>query len=146
MRQPEGSTTQRHIEALQRTDTGFFKALLAGDIRALESLLAEDFLIVDVASGSVHRRGGFLLAIAGGAVIFQEIKTFPEESVTRLTGPGAGIVIGRTAISFCGGAGAAAGLASRYTHVFQADNPLTGASSIEGSRRKKVSWSWRVST
>ena len=120
MRKPEGSTTQRHIEALQRTDAAFFKALLAGDIPALESLLAEDFLIVDVASGSVQRRGGFLLAIAGGAVIFQEIKTFPEESVTRLTGPGTGIVIGRTAISFCGAAGAATELASRYTHVFQA--------------------------
>jgi ketosteroid isomerase-like protein len=118
---PEGSTTQRHIEALQRTDSDFFKALLAGDIPALESLLAENFLIVDVASGSVHPRGGFLLAIAGGAVIFQEIKTFPEESVTRMTGPGTGIVIGRTAISFCGAAGAATGLASRYTHVFQAD-------------------------
>ena len=121
MRKPEGSTTQRHIEALQRTDAAFFKALLAGDIPALESLLAEDFLIVDVASGSAQRRGGFLLAIAGGAVIFQEIKTFPEESVTRLTGPGTGIVIGRTAISFCGAAGAATQLASRYTHVFQAD-------------------------
>jgi ketosteroid isomerase-like protein len=121
MRKPEGSTTQLHIEALQRTDANFFQALLAGDIPALESLLADDFLIVDVASGSVHRRGGFLLAIAGGAVIFQEIKTFPEESVTRLIGPGTGIVIGRTAISFCGGAGAAIELASRYTHVFQAD-------------------------
>ena len=69
----------------------------------------------------MHGRGAFLLALAGGAVIFQEIKTFPEESVTRLTGPGTGIVIGRTAISFCGAAGAATGLASRYTHVFQAD-------------------------
>jgi ketosteroid isomerase-like protein len=121
MNMPEGSATERHIEALQGTDSDFFKALLAGDIPALESLLAEEFLIVDVASGSVHGRGAFLLALAGGAVIFQEIKTFPEESVTRLTGPGTGIVIGRSAISFCGGAGSATELASRYTHVFQAD-------------------------
>lgn len=121
MRKPEGSRAQRHIEALQRTDASFFKALLAGDIPALESLLAEDFLIVDVASGSMHGRGGFLLVIAGGAVVFHEIKAFPEESVIRLTGPGTGIVIGRTAISFCGAAGAATELASRYTHVFQAD-------------------------
>jgi ketosteroid isomerase-like protein len=119
---PGGFATQQQIGALQRADSDFFKALLAADIPALESLVAEDFLIVDVASGSVHRRGGFLLAIAGGAVIFQEIKTFPEESVTRLIGPGTAIVIGRTAISFCGGAGAATGLASRYTHVFQADS------------------------
>lgn len=139
MRQPEGWTTQRHIEALQRTDANFFQALLAGDIPALESLLAEDFLIVDVASGSLHRRGAFLLAIAGGAVIFHQIKTFPDESVTRLTGPGTGIVVGRTAISFCGAAGAATELPSRYTHVFEAGagnwrlvsaqgTPISGAS------------------
>jgi ketosteroid isomerase-like protein len=114
-----GSATQREIEILQRADSDFFKGLLAGDIPALESQLAEDFLIVDVASGSVHRRVAFLLAI--GAVIFQEIETFPEESVTHLTGAGTGIVIGRTAISYCGGAGSATELASRYTHVFQAD-------------------------
>ena len=118
---PGGSATHQQIEGLQRADTDFFKALLAADIPALESLLAENFLIVDVASGSVHPRGAFLLAIAGGAVIFQEIKTFPDESVTRLTGPGTGIVVGRTAISFCGGAGSATELASRYTHVFQTD-------------------------
>ena len=115
------------MEGLQRADTDFFRALLAADIPALESLLAEEFLIVDVASGSVHGRGAFLLALAGGAVIFQEIKTFPEESVSRLSGPGTGIVVGRTAISFCGGAGAATGLASRYTHVFRADG-----------------WNWRL--
>ena len=136
---PGGSATQQQIEGLERADSGFFEALLAGDIPALESQLAEDFLIVDVASGSVHHRGAFLLAIAGGAVIFQEIKTFPEESVTRLTGPGTGIVIGRTAISYCGGAGSATELASRYTHVFQTDGgnwrlvsaqgtPITGTS------------------
>lgn len=137
---PGDSVMQQQIDVLERADSDFFKALLAGDIPALESLLAEDFLIVDVASGSVHRRGAFLLAIAGGAVIFQEIKTFPEESVTRLTGPETGIVVGRTTISFCGGAGSATELASRYTHVFQADGgnwrlvsaqgtPISGTSS-----------------
>ncbi len=116
-----GSATQQQIEGLLQADSDFFEALLAGDIPGLETLLAEDFLIVDVASGSVHRRGAFLLAIAGGAVIFRVIKSFPEESVTRLTGAETGIVIGRTAISFCGPAGATTELASRYTHVFQAD-------------------------
>ncbi|HEX2418196.1 MAG TPA: nuclear transport factor 2 family protein [Micromonosporaceae bacterium] len=104
---------------LRSADRSFFQALLDRDVAALETLLSDQFLIVDVASGSVHRRVAFLLAI--GAVIFQEIETFPEESVTRLTGTGTGIVIGRTAISYCGGAGSATELASRYTHVFQAD-------------------------
>ena len=127
------SGTQQQTDGLLRADASFFQALLAGDIPALESLLAEDFMIVDVASGSVHPRGGFLLAIAGGAVIFQEIQTFAEESVTRLTGPGTGIVVGRTAISFCGAAGAATGLASRYTHVFQADGGNWRLVSAQGS-------------
>ena len=49
---PGGSATQEQIEGLHRADTDFFRALIAADIPAIESLLAEEFLIVDVASGS----------------------------------------------------------------------------------------------
>jgi hypothetical protein len=55
---------------------------------ALEALLAEEFLIVDVASGSVHNRAAFLEAIRGGTVTFKEIKVFLHETVIRLAGPG----------------------------------------------------------
>ena len=114
-------TTQRHIAAVQRVDLAFFKALLHPDLPALEAMLADQFLIVDVASGSVHLREAFLEAISGGMVTFREIKTFPEEAVIRLVGPGTGIVIGCTAMSFSDPEGALTELASRYTHVFQSD-------------------------
>ena len=111
----------RDTKALQHADAAFVKALLERDMPALEALLAEEFLIVDVASGSVHKRAMFLEAISGRVVTFQEIKTFPDETVIRLAGPGTGIVIGRTAMSFSDAEGATTQVASRYTDVVQAD-------------------------
>jgi hypothetical protein len=87
-------------EAVRRADLGFFDALLDSDIPALEALLADAFMIVDVASGSVHPRAAFLEAISGRIVTFQEITTFPDEMVIHLVGSGTGVVIGRTAMSF----------------------------------------------
>ncbi len=116
-------TTQPETEALQGADSAFFEALLDRDVPALEEILADQFLIVDVASGSVHLRAGFLEAIGGGQVTFREIETFPDEAVIRLAGPGTGIVVGRTSMSFSGPEGAVIDVASRYTHVFQADGP-----------------------
>jgi ketosteroid isomerase-like protein len=114
------STWPRIEAALGRTDVDFFTALLHRDIQTLEELLANDFVIVDVASGSVHHRATFLEAVSGGIVTFREIKNFPGEAMIRRVGPGTGIVIGRTAMSFTGPGGARTAIASRYTHVFQA--------------------------
>ena len=114
-------TAPADTEALRRADLAFFDALLDRDIPALESLLAEEFLIVDVGSGTVHPRAAFLEAIKGGAVTFREIKTFPDETLIRLAGSGTGIVIGRTAMSFSDAEGALTEVASRYTHVFLSD-------------------------
>ncbi len=124
---------QSHPEALQRADAAFFEALLDRDLPALETLLAEEFLIVDVASGSVHPRAAFLEAIRAGAVVFEEIETFPDEAVTRLAGPGTGIIIGRTAMSIRGVDGALTEVASRYTHVFEADGPNWRLLSAQGT-------------
>jgi hypothetical protein len=44
-------TAKADTEALARADLAFFDGLLDMDIPALESLLAEEFLLVDVASG-----------------------------------------------------------------------------------------------
>ena len=109
----------RDTEALQHADAAFFKALLERDMPALEALLAEEFLIVDVASGSVHHRAAFLEAIRDGMVTFKEIKVFLDETVARQAGPGAGIVIGRTAMSLGDAEGAVTEVSSRYVHVFQ---------------------------
>ncbi len=115
-------TTQPDVNGLVPADLAFFRGLLDRDIPALEALLAEEFLIVDVATGSVHPRAAFLAAISDGMVSFQAIETFPDEAVVRLAGPGTGIVIGRTAMSFGDAEGALTEVASRYTHVFQADD------------------------
>lgn len=118
---------------MRRADLGFFEALLDRDIRALEVLLADEFMIVDVGSGSVHPRAAFLEAISGRMVTFQEITTFPDEAVIRLAGRGTGIVIGRTAMSFSDAEGALIEVASRYTHVFQTDGRKWQLVSAQGT-------------
>jgi ketosteroid isomerase-like protein len=120
--QKDDSERGEQIAAMERADAAFFKAVLERDTQALEALLADEFLIVDVASGSVHPRAAFLEAIGSRMVSFQQIETFPDEAVVRLAGPGTGIVIGRTAMSFSDAEGALTEVASRYTHVFQADD------------------------
>ena len=106
---------------LRVADRSFFQALLDGDVAALEELLADQFLIVDVPSGSVHTRAGFIAAICGGAVSFLEIRTSPDEAEIRILDPGVGIVIGRSAMTLSDAEGALTQIASRYTHVFQLD-------------------------
>lgn len=110
-------TTDSETQALQSTDADFFKALVARDMAALERLVAEDFLLVDVASGSVHSRAELLGGIAEEALIFEEITPFHEEARIRLAGPDTGVIVGRTAMTFRGPDGRAE-VASRYTHVF----------------------------
>ena len=78
-------------------------------------------------------RDAFLEAISGGAVSSWEIKTFPDETVVRLAGPGTGIVIGRTAMSLGGADRAATEVASRYTHVFQTDGGTGWLVSAQGT-------------
>jgi ketosteroid isomerase-like protein len=106
------------METVRLADRGFFCALLQRDIPALEELLAADFQIVDVASGSLHERAWFLEAIAAGAVTFQQIQTFPPERTIRIEGSTA-IVTGRTAMCFANADGELTLVNSRYTHVFQ---------------------------
>ena len=119
---------------LRTADRSFFQALLDRDVAALETLLADQFLIVEVAGGSVHDRAAFLGAIASGAVSFDDIETFPAETVIRLAGEGAGIVVGRTAMSFSDAAGHVTAVSSRYTHVFQSDGRNWRLVSAQGTR------------
>jgi ketosteroid isomerase-like protein len=132
-------TAQTGIDAVRLADLGFFDALLDRDIPALEATLAEDFLIVEVGSGTVHSRAAFLEALRGGMVTFKEIKTFPDETVIRPAGPGTAIVIGRTAMSFSDAEGAVTEVASRYTHVFQADGSNWQLLSAQGTPIPKTS-------
>jgi ketosteroid isomerase-like protein len=120
-------------EELQQTDLDFFAALLDDDMPTLEALLADDFLIVDVMSGTVHPRAAFLEAISTRAVAFREIETFPYERTIRLVGADTGIVVGRTAMSFTGPDGTRLTVASRYTHVFRARGQTWQLVSAQGT-------------
>jgi ketosteroid isomerase-like protein len=106
------------METVRLADRGFFCALLQRDLPGLEQLLAADFQIVDVASGSLHQRASFLEAISEGRVTFMQIQTFPLERTIRIEGDVA-IVIGRIAMSFANAIGEATLVDSRYTNVFQ---------------------------
>lgn len=103
------------------TEDKFFQALVKADTALLASILAEDFLIVDIMRGDVTGRADFLAAVAAQDVTFHQIE--PAERQVRRYGATA-VVTGRTQMS---GASAAAEftVASRYTHVF-VDTGATG--------------------
>ncbi len=118
---------------MQRTDAAFFAALVKRDVPALKTLLADDFVIVEVSTGSVHARTTFLDAIRDGAVAFEAIETFPEDALVRHYS-GIAIVIGRTNMSFGGADGSTFRAGSRYTHVFRADGGDWRLISAQGTR------------
>lgn len=97
-------------------DGSFFRALLERDLATLDTLLADDFLIVEVGTGLVHPRADFLAAVENGLVIFEAIELDPSQAIVREYGSTA-IVVGRSAMTIAGPEGSAQA-ASRYTHVF----------------------------
>ena len=118
--------------ALKATDDAFFEALLGQDMEALGELLAE-FLIVDVAAGSVYAEE-FLGGIAAGAVSFESIERFHDEAIVRGLGDGAGVVVGRTKMGFLTPDGAKVEVSSRYTHVFRAAGERWQLFSAQGTQ------------
>jgi ketosteroid isomerase-like protein len=95
-------------------DKQFFDALIAGDAQALGHILADDFILIDVMSGSEIMRSDFLAAIGSGQIKFESIE--PADNRVRLYQSTA-IITGRTHMK--GQLGKAPFTASsRYTHVF----------------------------
>ena len=82
----------------------------------------------------MHDRAAFLEAISTGAATFEEIETFPGETVFRRVGDGAGIVVGRTAMSFSDAEGRINAVSSRYTHVFESNDSSWRLVSAQGIR------------
>jgi ketosteroid isomerase-like protein len=111
-------TTQLNA-TLKAADDAFFEALLAADLATLERALADEFVIVDVAAGGVHTRADFLGAIGAGMVSFEAIERFHDEAIVRDLGESAGVVVGRTKMSFLAPGGTKVEASSRYTHVFR---------------------------
>jgi ketosteroid isomerase-like protein len=98
------------------TDREFFAALLGADTEALDRLLIEDFIIIDVMSGGETGKPVLLDAIRSGRLKFLTIE--PTETRARMYGSTA-VVNGRTQmrISFDD---APFTVKSRYTHVYVA--------------------------
>jgi GNAT superfamily N-acetyltransferase len=101
-------------------DEAFFAALLAADPGLLGTILAGDFLIVDVLSGQVARREELLDAIRSGQLRFTEVTRYAEERSVRLRPPVA-VVTGRTRMVLCY-QGNEVTAHSRYTHVHAREN------------------------
>lgn len=101
------------MDSLITHDRHFFDYLTAGNVSALDRLLAADFLLVAIDSGAVVSKGQLLDAIGSGTLKFGEIESFPKEAVIRRVAD-VGIVVGRTTMAFNEDV-----TASRYTHVFR---------------------------
>lgn len=100
-------------EVLQ-AERQFFASLLEADLPALERLLADDFLLIDVLSGSQVPRSALLALIAAGELRFEAIEA--TDPLVRLYRPTA-IVTGRTHMAGRYGT-TPFSASSRYTHVY----------------------------
>ena len=112
-------------------DEMFFGALLSADMTALEAVLADDFVIVDVMSGRVTGREEFLAAIGSGMLRFAEVTRFPAEQPVRRRDK-AGVVVGRTRMVMHFGPDRVTAN-SRYTHVFVNDDGSWRLMSAQGT-------------
>ncbi len=98
----------------QDTEKRFFNSLVKGDGKALENILSDDFILIDVMSGSEISKPALLAVIGSGDLKFDAIDTI--DSHTRQYGSTA-VITGQTHMkgryketSFTAN--------SRYTHVY----------------------------
>ena len=96
-------------------DRAFFSALISANLESLDSLLVDDFILIDVLSGSEITKPMLLAAVGSSQVKFEAIDQV--ESRMRVYAANTAVVTGRTEMR--GRAGEVAFTASsRYTHVF----------------------------
>jgi ketosteroid isomerase-like protein/GNAT superfamily N-acetyltransferase len=112
-------------------DESFFTALLAADHDLLCTILADDFVIIDVLGGHVARREELLGAISSGQLRFAEVTRYAEDRSVRLRGPAA-VVTGRTRMVLCY-QGNEVTVESRYTHVHARENGRWRLMSAQGT-------------
>jgi ketosteroid isomerase-like protein len=112
-------------------DESFFAALLAADLDLLGTILAGDFVIIDVLSGQVARREELLGAISSGQLRFTEVTRYAGERSVRLR-DSAAVVAGRTqmVMRYRGNEVTAQ---SRYTHVYTRDSGQWRLLSAQGT-------------
>src|SRR5215471_9378735 len=112
-------------------DESFFTALLAADHDRLGTILADDFVIIDVLSGQVARREELLGAISSGQLRFTEVTRYAEDRSVRLRASAA-VVGGRTRMVLCY-QGDEVTAHSRYTHVYTRDSGRWRLISAQGT-------------
>jgi GNAT superfamily N-acetyltransferase len=112
-------------------DESFFTALLAADHDLLGTILAGDFVIIDVLSGQVARREELLGAIRSGQLRFTEVTRYIEDRSVRLRASAA-VVTGRTRMVMCYQENEVT-VHSRYTHVHARENGRWRLMSAQGT-------------
>src|SRR5215204_1472168 len=93
----------------------FFNALIEADQKVLDRLLADDFVLVDVLTGSEVSKTALLEIVIAGGLRFEEVNRIDFR--VRVYGAVA-VITGQTEI--IGGLnGRRFEISSRYTHVFE---------------------------
>jgi len=108
----------------------FFASLIRGDVKGLDSILSEDFLMIDVMTGSEITKFALLAVLGSGQLKFDAIEQL--ESRLRMYGETA-VVTGRTQMRgqfeekpFTA--------SSRYTHVYVTAQPQWQLVSAQGTQ------------
>lgn len=114
----------------QSAEQQFFNSLIGSDVGALDRILGDDFLLIDVMTGSEVRKPDLLMVLRSGQLKFEAIE--PIESQVRHYGITA-VITGRTEMS--GRFGETPFKASsRYTHVFVKDHDQWRLVSAQGTQ------------
>ena len=108
----------------------FFDSLIPADVQRLDSILGEDFLLIDVMTGSEITKSALLAVLGSGQLKFETID--PLEQRIRTYGETA-VVTGRTQMSgrFQENPFTAS---SRYTHVYVKAQPQWRLVSAQGTQ------------
>lgn len=112
-------------------ERAFFTALLSGNIDSLDSILADDFVMVDLMTGSEFSKAMLLAAVGSSQVKFEAID--PVESKVRIYSCDTAIVVGRTEMRFRAGE-SSFNFSSRYTHVFVMQDGSWRLASAQGTQ------------
>jgi Domain of unknown function (DUF4440) len=121
----------RPEQAALAADSQFFSALVDGDGPALDGVLADGFVLVDVNTGSTVPREVLVPLVGEGQLKFDSIEPDPSDVLVRRYGTTV-IVVGRTQMhgSY---AGTSFSARSRYTHVFVEDHDHWRLASAQGT-------------
>jgi ketosteroid isomerase-like protein len=111
-------------------ETSFFTALLAGDAEKLQHLLTDDFMLIDVMSGSEISKEALVGLVGAKQLVFHKIDHI--EAKARLYGDTA-VITGRTLMGVSMGE-MAGEVKSRYTHVFVKQDGAWHFASAQGTQ------------